>query len=420
MADVVENLNTLHKEVYPEGVPDLVPNAVKLQKEIKFSSKELELGLKYVQPVRLAFPSGFTHALGDGTAGAFDLNDSIAGTQARAEVVGGQILLRDQMTYEDASKASKGKKSFVEGTSYFYEGMQKAMRKRLESTLMYGTGGTIAGASLAASGLGIGAVSSYSNPTITLTAASFASGLISGIEGTYVDIYYNNSGTTTKRGTKYIVSVNIENKTITLDSDLSGTTTGDVVFFKGAYGADSAGIHKVLTNAGTLFNISAATYSLWKSGSYAVSSAPLSFAAIKKAISASVNKGLDEDVMLMCNPGSWDDLVSDIVAVRRTDKSEVKKVEIGAEEVVYHSQNGMVRILPSIFCKQGFAYGICAPYWKRIGSTDVTFNTPGFGDQIFFQLQTKAGCEARCYTNQAIFSEAPAKSFIITGIVQST
>jgi hypothetical protein len=403
MADVVEDLNTLHKEVYPDGVPDLIPNGTKVQKELKFSAKDLELGLKYVQPVRLAYPSGFTHAAGDGTAGAFSLNDSKAGTQKRAEVTGSQILLRDQLAYEDAAKASKGgKKSFVEATSYFYEGMQKAMRKRIETELLYGASG-------------LGTVSSYSNPTITLSAATFAPGIWSGLEGCEVEVMNGGSS----RGTATISSVDIDARTVTLSADVSGTTANDVVYFKGAYGNEMSGIHKILTNTGSLFNISASTYSLWKATSHSASSAALSFSILKKAVAKAVGKGLDEDAILLVNPKGWDDLMSDIAALRRTDKSEVAKVEIGAEELVYHSQNGMLRVIPSIFVKEGNAYGMCVPYWKRMGAADVSFNMPAFGGDMFFHLQSKAGVEARCYTHQAIFCEAPAKNFVITSIVNS-
>jgi hypothetical protein len=47
----------------------------------------------------------------------------------------------------------------------------------------------------------------------------------------------------------------------------------------------------------------------------------------------------------------------------------------------------------------------------------VTFGTPGFKDDMFRQIDGKAGIEARAYSHQCIYSSAPAKNFIITGIV---
>ncbi len=406
MADVVENLNNLHKEVFADGVPDLIPASAKLQEKIKFNKKK-EMGLKYVQPVRLALPGGFTHALGDGSAGAFTLNDATSGVVGRAEVTAAQILLKDQMDIETAAKASTaGAKAFKEGTKFFYEGMQKALRKRIESQLFHG-------------GQGLGVLASYAagTPSITLTAATWASGIWSGLEGTAIDIQAVN--TSTVRGSVTIVGVDIETKTITLSATVTGAAAGDYVYFKGAFGKEMTGVHGILANTGSLFGISAATYSLWKATSHAAGSAALSFNAVKAAIAKAVAKGLDEDVCLFVSPTAWDNVMTDIAALRRTDKGDIKKVEIGAEEIVFHSQNGMTSIVPSIFVKEGFAYGLCAPYWERLGASDVTFGMPGFGGDMFRQIDGKAGVEARAYTHQCVFSSAPAKNFLITGIVNS-
>lgn len=405
MADVVEDLNAMHKVAYPEGVPDLVPNIAKIQQRIGFNSA-VKLGSYYEQPVRLALPGGFTHAKGDGTAGAFALNDSKAGTQKKAQVYAYQILLRDQMSYEDAGKAVKGKQSFINGTEYFYNGLKKSMRKRLETMLLYG-------------GVGVGKVGTYTSadPSITIATAEWAPQIWAGMEGAEIDIH--NAATATVRGSVTITKVDIENKKIWLSGTVSGTTANDTVYFKGNYDAEMLGLHKVLTNTGTIFNVDASTYSLWKPATHTLSSAALSFGAVKKAVAKAVGKGLDEDVVLFCNPGGWDDLASDIASLRTIDKSEVKRVELGAEEIVYHSQNGKIEIVSHPMVKEGYAYGLCAPYWKRVGVVDMEFGAPGFGGQPFFHLATKAGVEARIYTNQALAPEMPGTSFYISGIVNT-
>jgi hypothetical protein len=404
MGVVAENLSNLFKEVYGDkGVPNLIPDGAKLQKEIDFSKKDM-IGSKFVQAVRLAYPAGFTHAKGDGSAGAFALSDAVAGAQGRAEIVSAQMVLRDQLGYEDAAKAQSSKTAFVEVSKYLFEGMQKAMRKRLEVQLMYGSAG-------------LGTLSAYSGSStkiMTITAATWAPGIWAGLEGCAIDIYNGSS----KRGDGVIAKVDIENKQITLSADVSGTAAGDVIYFDGAYGNEMVGLHGIMTNTGSLFNIDASTYSLWKATSHAAGGA-LSFSVVKKAVSKAVGKGLDEELLLLVNPGGWDDILSDIASLRRTDKNEVKKVSIGAEEIEFYSQNGKIRIVPSIYVKEGNAYGIAKPYFKRIGAADVTFNTPAFGDQIFFTLSDNAGVEARAYTHQALFCDAIAKNFVITGIVNS-
>ncbi len=405
MADVVEDLNNMHKTVYPNGYPDLVPNVAKIQKSLKFSQEDM-LGSQYEMPVRLAYPGGFTPALGDGTAGAFSLNDSKAGVIGKAQVKGCQLVLRDQMSYEDAGKAAGGKRSFAKGTDLFYQGMTEAGKKRLETLLLYGN-------------VGIGTLSAYATtPTITISAATFAPGIWSGLEGTEIDVM-NGTTSTVKDTSVTIVSVNVETRVITLSGTVSGATSGDVVYFKGGYAKEMSGIKVISANTGSLFNISATTYGLWKMPALAVTGA-LSFGTVKKAAALSVAKGLMEDVDLYCSIGGWDDIVADIVSARTIDKSEVKKVEIGHEEIVFHGQNGKIRIVSHPMVKNGDAFGICLPHWKRIGSVDFQFGAPGFNGTPWFHLSSKAGVEARMYTNQAIFSEKPGQSFSITGIVNST
>jgi len=405
MADVVESLNSIHKEVFGDGVPDLVPAYAKVQQGVKFNKKK-EMGLKYVQPVRLAYPGGFTQALGDGTAGAFALNDAKSGIVKRAEVTASQILLKDQMDYETAAKASAGgAKAFKEGTAFFYEGMQKSVRKRLESLLLYGNSS-------------IGKVQTYTSgtPSITILVAEWAAGLWAGAEGMEIDV--QSGATSTVRGTVTVAGVDIESRIITLSGTVTGCVANDLVYFKGGFATEMNGIYKVLTNASTMFNIDAAAYSLWKSSSKAVTAA-LTFNDVKSAISLAVNKGLDEDLTLFINPRTWDNLLTDLAGLRSTDKGDIKKLEYGAEEIVFHSQNGKVEVVAHNMIKESHALGLCMPYWERLGAADVTFGTPGFGQDMFRQIEGKAGIEARAYSHQCIFSSAPAKNFIITGIVNS-
>jgi hypothetical protein len=177
------------------------------------------------------------------------------------------------------------------------------------------------------------------------------------------------------------------------------------------------GVHKILSNTGSLFNIDASTYMLWQGTTYDVSSAAFSFEAFKAGVGAAVNRGLSEDLDLFVNPLTWDDLMADIAALRVTTDKDVKKVEVGAEQLVYHSQNGKTTVQPSYFIKGGYAFGICKSDWKRIGATDWTFNTPGMGGKMFFHLTGNAGVEVRAYTNQAIYSSKPARSILFKNIV---
>lgn len=408
MADVVENLNELYKKVYSKtGPKDVVPEMAKIQQDIEYSNSE-KVGEKYVETVRLAYPGGFTHALGDGTAGAFNLNDSKSGTQKKIEISSNQILLRDQMSYEDAGKAVQGERAFKSGTDLLFSGLRKSMRKRIETMCLYGS-----------AGLGLVGTYTSGDPSITILSSEWAPQIWAGCEGSEIDVMQGS--TSTVRGTVTIAKVDIENKKIWLSGTVTGCVANDTVYFKGNYGQEMLGIYKILNTSGSLWGIDNSIYSLFKPTVHTLSSAAMSFDALKKAIAKAVAKGLDEEVTVYLNPGGWSDLQSSIEALRVTSERDVRKVEIGAEEMVYHSQNGKAIIKSHPMIKEGHALGLCLPYWKRVGAVDVEMGAPGLpgGSNPFFHLSTKAGIEARMYTNQAALTTCPAMSFMITGIVNT-
>lgn len=416
MADVVESLNGLAKEVFGDaGVPDLCPNGVIIQKEVPFSEAEA-MGLKFAQTVRLAYPNGFTHAKGDGTAGAFLFQNAKPGAQGRAELLGNQTLLRDQMSYEDAAKLQKGgAQSFKKGLPYFTEGLQKSMRKRVEAQMLHGAQGI---------GVFLSMTGSSTTRVITLTPATWAPFIWAGNEGMEFDCYNG----VTKINTNAPITLTSSDpvaRTVTVlgnATDLAALASTYTFYYCGAYGVEMTGIKGILSNTAALFNIDASVYSLWKSTQYVPTAGALTFQKVKKAIALAVSKGLDEDCKLLVHPSTWDDINSDIAGLRRTNKDDVSKVDIGSEKIVYHSQNGATEVVASAFMKEGEAFGLCNPKenWKRLGAADVTFNMPGMGDEMFFHLPNAAGVEFRAYTHQAILCLAPAKQFLITSIVNTS
>lgn len=408
MADVVESLNELAKEVFGDaGVKDLVPNQNKIQQEISFSNKQA-YGLKYVETIRLGYPAGFTHQKADGSGGAFSLNDATAGTRKRIEVQGEQVLLKDQFSYEDGGRiAEGGKRAFASFQSEIFEPMQRSMRKRIETQLLYG-------------GVGNGVVETYTSgdPSIVIDASYWAEGIWAGMEGAALNFYSADLATARNGGTAVTVTaIDLENRKLTLSGTVSGLVATDVIFWAGAKDEEMAGIHKILSNTGSLFGVSASTYTLWKGTEQAVGG-NFSFAKMKNGITKAFNLGLDDDMCLFISPEAWDHLIDDIQALRRTTGgSDIKKLDIGHEELVYHSLNGMTKIIASNFIWKSFGYGLCKKDWRRIGAADVTFNTPGMPqEKLFHHLETKAGIEVRSYTNQAVYTKRPAASVLFKTI----
>lgn len=410
MADVntISTLDGLFKQVYGDGVVDLLPDFAIVSKRVPFRPTE-KIGDSYVIPVKLQYEGGFTYgASGDG---AFALNTAVAGKIAKAQVNASQIVLRSQLDYEAAFKAaSAGKQAFQDATQALVENMMESFAKRQEIAFLYG-----------GSGLGVltSSTTNGSNKDLLITNATWAAGIWVGMKDTLLDAYTSGGSLVNTNATLVIVSVNISAKTITVSgnaTDLAALAATNSLYFRGAKGKECTGIDQILVNTGTLFNISAASYELWKATSYNVAG-PLSMSQVQLAVSLAVPLGLREDVVVMVAPKRWTALNNELMALRRFDDSySMSKNENGSEGICYYGVSGKLEILAHPFIKEGEGFILPEKRIKRVGSTDITFRRPGNPNNIFREIDGAAGFELRAYTDQQPFIEAPGMCVKLTGI----
>ena len=148
---------------------------------------------------------------------------------------------------------------------------------------------------------------------------------------------------------------------------------------------------------------------------------------ITDAIAEVVAKGLDEDLKMYVSPKTWADLVqaedkftttTNTVASRVFyDGNQPAEKVVGSTGISFVTQSGKISVVPSNFVKESHGIMIAPRLWKRVGATDLTFRLPDRGDEFFLHLTEKAGYELRAYVNHALFTKAPAKSILVTGIV---
>lgn len=405
-ANDMATLNGLFKERYADKMERLIPDGKKLLEKIKFISKDKQPGNAYNQPVVLGMEHGVTFA--DDSEGAFELQAPVAGQVRNAVVKGYQLVLRSVLSYQAAARAMGGEpRAFEDSTKFLVGNMMDSVAKKLEIEVLYGQTeyATVAAAD-------------NTTKVITLTTSEFAPGIWSGAEGMPIDIY--DVTLTTLRVTTTVASVDLTARTVTAapGANLASVVSTDRILHKGAAAKEFAGIHRILTNTGTLFGINATSHALWKGSAYAPAvTSVMSFAILQQAIAKGVEKGLDSDVIAMVNPGHWDDLLTEQAALRMFDSSYKSQVaENGSVSIKFHSQNGLVEIVPSIYVKEGYSYVLAVSDWARIGSTDITFRRPGQGDNFFRELEDHAGFELRCYTDQALFCAKPGRSIIISNL----
>lgn len=397
----ITTANGLFKKVYGD-LENIIPIGKKVAEMIPFLPKA-KTGESYNTAVILGLEHGVTYEGSD--AGAFELNNAIAGSVKQATIKGNQIVLRSAMSYESIFRSQGGEQAFQETTKYVIQNMMDSLFKKLEVELMYGQ-----------DGIGILAASPAPTATVfTITDAEFAAGIWSGSRGMKVDLYNGASLV----GTGTVQRVNLTTKEVTLSGvGIVGAAAGHKLFPFNAFGKQMLGMKKIMENTGVMFGIDAAQYELWEGTQYALPVADvLSFAVIQQAVTKGVEKGLDKDAVVLCNPGHWDDLLTEQMALRSFDSSySSDKAETGARSIKFHSQNGMIEIVPYIHVKEGHAFVICKDDWRRIGSTDVTFKRPGQPDKYFLELQSHAGVELRAYTDQAVMCRAPGKQVLITNL----
>lgn len=393
-------LNGLFKEVYANKLENLIPDGVKLLNMISFVSRQHQEGNLYHQPVVLGLEHGITYSTG---GDAFTLNSAIAGQIKDAQVQGAQLVLRSILSYTAAARSvGGGQKAFEDATKFLVGNMLRSMARKLEIELFYGQ-------------VGIATVASVSGNTYTITPAEWAPGVWAGSENMPIDVYNGASFI----GTTFVTQVDMTAQTVTVNAD-PGAASTYTLYVGGSFGNEFAGVHKILTNTGTLFNISAASYTLWTANQYDCGGSALSFTKIQSAISRAVEKGLDSEVMVLVNPRGWANLLSDQAALRKYDGSyKSSEAENGFESIKFYGQNGVIEIQPSIFVKQGYAYILCKDEWIRVGSTDITFKRPGQGEEFFRDLETAAGYELRAFTDQAVFCSAPGKQVLMKNIVNN-
>lgn len=409
MADVANTADSLSdnfKKLYADKLQFLMPKNIKLQRDIEYIGTNKRPGESYNQAVVLSHEHGYTYS--PAGVDAFALRDAVPGTVANATINGAQGLLKSQIGYEAAARGSSGgPRAYEQSVGVVIENMNQTMRRRLEISYFNGQ-------------MGMGQVDAIASDVVTFTDASWAAGIWAGMEGAPVEVYDGIGATATKRvGDVTIESVDIAGKKITLSATPTSTAQDDYVFFGGQRTAsvhnDMLGLHGILTASGSLFGISTADYSLWQPTSVACAGANLAFSDINGAVSVATGKGADDDLVCYTSPFSWANLLDDEVArVRRTSPGKMK-YDLGAEQIEFYSQNGTIKIVPSIYVKDDLACLLPPATYKRVGATDVTFRLPDRGDEFFRHIEGVAGYELRAYVNSSLFTRAPARSILITG-----
>lgn len=421
-ANTTSTLDGLFKVVYGEGPIKVVPEVAILQKEIKFQKVD-KIGKSYNFPVILSNEAGVTYLAAG--AGVTTLNDAIAAQLKEASLDANQIIIRGQMDYEAAAKAVTSKEAFKNASELLVENLMETGSKRLEMAMLYGQSAT---------GLGTADSSTNVNSTSTnvlMLASGWAPGIWAGAENAVVNFYKvsDNTLVSSAANADFIVtSVAYDTRVIKFTGTATGITALDAallagdcyIHWKGAKGVEPIGIDKIVTNTGSLFGIDAAVYGLWSGSSYGFAGAASSSKIINMVGLAVSKGGLMEEVSVLLSPKTFTNLSGTMTDNRRYNGGQKETTGVaGFENIILMGPNGKIVLIPHPMVKEGECFAVPFKRFKRVGSQEFSFETPGRQNELFLHIPDKNAYELRLYGAQAIICTTPAKCVKGTGITNS-
>jgi len=401
------------KTRYADNLVNTIPEDYVLQRDFPFG-RSRRIGEQYQQAVITRLEQGGTYSAGG--AGAFALNDAVAGQISKAILDSSQFVLKSAIDYETLSKAlSKGALAYGSSGDQLLRNMAMSTRKRLEIDLWMGQ---------STKGIGVIDTGGVAGDVYTLTYDSWAPGFFIGMEGAIIELF-TSALTTQRTGTPSLVAVDLSARTVEMSAAHTSAAATDVLFFETQRTTSAwnsfLGLHAMATTtSGNLFNIAVASNSIWAPNSYAAGG-PLSFQKVQEAAVFSRMKGLSGRAIMYVSLDSWANLLTEQAALRRYGGTFEGRVTLvnGGDAIEFHAVTGRVIIKPSFYCYSGNAYIVPKGKVFRIGAIDVSFQVPGMDLPLAHISESTAGIILFSYYNQAMFSNVPGQVTVITGITET-
>lgn len=401
------------KNIYKGPFVDKIPASSKLMREMPMGDVQV-VGDYLAVPVELQHEHGITYAAP--RTGPNTLLASNAAQSQQALVEGYQLFGRSRVDYESMAKASSaGEKAFMAATRLIVKRLTKASGKRAEISLLHGK-------------RGIGTIESVSGSGTTrvwtITSGTFVPAIFAGSINATLDVFaanysgskVNSNAAVTVTGMDFTPTV----RTVSVSgnaTDLTNIVAGMQIFFETSSPTnDMPGIdYTINLQSGTLWNISATTYELWRGNVIASSGSP-GFGKVIAGVQRAAELGLEDNTVAIVAPAYFTRLTEDFASLQKFDYSyNAKKGDQGVEEITFHGQTGITRIMPHIYQKPDRVHILAMDEWRRVGAADLDFKYPNESDP-FFPVPDVGAHELRVYGSFAPFCEAPTHQVVLTGV----
>lgn len=419
-AATVDSANGIAKRVHGD-VQDMIPKkGFTLINRVKFDDKA-KVGSEYVEQVWLTGEHGFTYG---GSSGAKrTLNSSEVAVSKLATLTPNEIFFRSEVVVTLMSRAmEKGEKAFEAYITAMMRNSRKAFDKRLEIAMRYG--GTSIGRLTSATDAGTASV-------FTMDRARWAPGIWLGARNCPIDAY-NGASQLNTNADLHVTAVDMKNRTVAVSGNATdidaivAAGTAVELYFKGAKGLDGTGLRTIANlTTGTYLGISADDFKdVWNGTqvTWDYSTTDFTWNILQQGLEEAAGRGMEGDVIVDVPNHVWRQLNNSLDALAVFDsRYRVDKAEMGhgVDAISYHAITGRAHIVPSNYTFDGDVMVYPDPsedgdIVRRIGSSQVTFDMPSHGGEMFRIPENTNTAEWRAFSDQGLWLPAPRATALFT------
>lgn len=416
MAATSTTMDGLAKRIFGELVKPLPEFAI-AQELFPFQNRA-KIGDEYQVEVVLKRSHGITYQKTNRRTG-YALNAARTLQTKPAAIKGAEKVFVDQAAYgQIAAAMEKGQKAYESTMALLLASMIESHRFYIELDMLYGSSPT-----------GIGVLGSVSGSSTTrawtISAASWATGIWSQMEGAALDCY-DTTGVTKRNSNAVVevVSIDPKNRIVNVSgnsTDLSACVATDFLVPVGARTEAMDGIDYQLLNTGSLYGIDAATYGAWLPNTYDAGSAPATIFTLGTAMKLAVGRGLmGKRCVALVNESVFNDISEDAAGLRRFGDDQKMGVDQGTHKLTFNgSNNNAFEVVSHPMVKQADAFILQPNSWIRGGESDIVDGLPtqASGDQFWFDVPGYALKECRQFSSQFLLGTEPSKQVKVKNIV---
>lgn len=409
----------LFKDVYAKRAAEVRGKSAILQRLHKFS-QEAKVGDEYKINVPLKVPQGWTHLGTTTTVTALKGVRNAVHVQAATKSY--EAILREQVKWKVFSQAtSSGPEAFKSAMDAVVEGMQLSCVNRQEAILLHGQRGLGTVESVADGG--------SSTVVITMTAASWSTGLWYSALGATVDAVTSGTTVNNDGGVMIVTKVDPANRAITCSH--SGTfsdqvAANDVMNFEGlgitATPLDPVGLLAQAGNtSSSVFGINPTTagYGNWAGNTYDAAG-PLDWEKLEDAMHrVRARAGMDVGKLHCLVGRGYSSLVKSLHEAGHFEIGNASKdVTAGVKGINYDAgaDLGEFSIIFHPLMKDGELVIYPKEETIRAGATDITFNLPGAGEKFFQFVNGYDAVELGALFDIFLMVKKPSAALLMTGI----